>query len=103
MNDIATDLTATIIVDAAITKLDALDAIAGALGSPVRGSGTRRPFVTLPSGGRAEVDIPKFGEAPPLAIDVTDPRGAAESRVAAQGLLDLLVSTKGWPIHHLRD
>jgi hypothetical protein len=92
---------ATIIVDAAITKLDALDAIAAAVGSPVQGAGTRNPFVALPQGGRIVVDIPKFGEAPPLAIDVTDPRGEAAARLAAETLLDGLTRATGWPIHHL--
>ncbi|MFC5930541.1 hypothetical protein D6T64_19230 [Cryobacterium melibiosiphilum] len=100
-NTTTTNNTATIIVDAAITKLDALDAIAAALDSPVHGAGTRNPFVALPHGGRVVVDIPKFGEAPPLAIDVSDPRGSAEARRAAQALLDTLVTTTGWPIHHL--
>ena len=103
MNETATDSTATIVVDAAITKLEALDAIAAAVGTPVHGVGSRMTFVSLPHGGRVEVNIPKFGEAPPLAIDITDPRGATEARRAAQWLLDLLVATQGWPVHHLRD
>ncbi|TFD53981.1 hypothetical protein E3T55_04640 [Cryobacterium frigoriphilum] len=92
---------ATIIVNATITKPEALDAIAAALGCAVQDAGTARPFVPLPHGGRVVVDIPKFGEAPPLAIDVSDPRGATESRLAAQALLDRLTASTGWHIHHL--
>ena len=92
---------ATIIVDAAVTKPEALDAIAAALGSTVQSPGTARPYVALPHGGRVVVDIPKFGEAPPLAIDVSDPRGATESRRAAEALLDRLTASTGWQIHHL--
>lgn len=92
---------ATIIVNAAITKPEALDAIASALDSPIQGTGTARPFVALPHGGWVVVEIPRFGEAPPLAIDVCDPRGAADSRQVAQALLERLVATTGWPIHQL--
>jgi hypothetical protein len=93
--------TATIIVDAAITKLEALDAIAAAVGSPVRGAGSATPHVALPDGGRIVVDIPKFGEAPPLAIDITIPGGVLEARLAAQTLRESLASTTGWSVHHL--
>jgi hypothetical protein len=96
-----TTSTTTIIVDAAITKPEALDAIAAAVGSPVRGAGTAMPHIALPDGGRIVVDIPKFGEAPPLAIDITIPGGALEARLAAQTLLESLASTTGWSVHHL--
>jgi len=74
VHDTAANMTATIIVDAAITKLEALDAISGAVKSPVQGSGTRRPFVALPFGGRVEVRrgrIPtrRAGPARPLGFD----------------------------------
>ncbi|MFO7689319.1 MAG: hypothetical protein R6W83_01980 [Cryobacterium sp.] len=92
----------TIIVAAAVTKPDALSAISRVLGSPVRGAAAH-PYVSLPGGGRVTVEVPKFGEAPPLAIDVFDPRSAADARAAAEALLQGLGDATGWPIHHLLD
>jgi len=97
------DHVATIVADIHATKPEALGIIAAALDASVQGAHTSAAFVALPGGGRIEVDIPKFGEAPPLAIDVYDPRGAAEARSAAQSLLELLSDTTAWPLHHLHD
>ena len=94
------DFQATIIVAAAVTKPDALTAISRVLGSPVQGAAAH-PFVALPHGGRVLVEVPKFGEAPPLAIDVFDPRGQEQARAAADALLLALEGATGWPIHHL--
>ena len=97
------DHVATLVADIHATKPEALGIIAAALDAPVQGAHTASAFVPLPHGGRVEVDIPKFGEAPPLAIDVHDPRGAAEARAAAQSLLELLAGATAWPLHHLHD
>ena len=97
------DYVATLVADAHVTKPEALGIIAAALDAPVQGAHTAHPFVAMPSGSRVEVDIPKFGEAPPLAIDVHDPRGEAEARASAQSLLELLTGATAWPLHHLHD
>jgi hypothetical protein len=97
------DHVATIVADIHATKPEALGIIAAALDASVQGAHTASAFVALPGGGRIEVEIPKFGEAPPLAIDVHDPRGAAEARAAAQSLLELLTGSTAWPLHHLHD
>ena len=96
------DYVATIVADTHATKPEALRIIAAALDATVQGAHTAAAFVALPHGGRVEVEIPKFGEAPPLAIDVHDPRGEAEARSSAQSLLELLSGTTAWPLHHLR-
>lgn len=96
------DHLATIVADIHATSPDALQAIAAALNSEVSDAHTAHAFVALPEGGRVEVDTPKFGEAPPLAIDVYDPRGDSEAHAAAQTLLETLTTTTGWPLHHLR-
>jgi len=57
------DYLATIVVQAHVTKPDALRLIAQAAGSTVKDAGTAHPFVPLVGGGRVEVEIPKFGEA----------------------------------------
>ncbi|MBX0301524.1 hypothetical protein K2F54_16240 [Cryobacterium sp. 1639] len=97
------DHVATIVADIHATKPEALAVIAATLDAPVQGAHTAHAFVALPHGGRVEVEIPKFGEAPPLAIDIHDPRGAAQARAAAQSLLDLLADATAWPLHHLHD
>ncbi|WP_130178286.1 hypothetical protein [Cryobacterium sp. SO1] len=97
------DHVATIVADIHATKPEALGIIAAALDASVQGAHTASACVPLPHGGRVEVDIPKFGEAPPLAIDVHDPRGEAEARSSAQSLLELLSGATAWPLHHLHD
>jgi hypothetical protein len=97
------DHVATIVADCHATRPEALGIIAAVLDAAVQGAHTSHAWVPLPHGGRIEVDIPKFGEAPPLAIDVYDPRGAAEAHASAQALLDLLTANTSWDLHHLRD
>jgi hypothetical protein len=94
---------ATIVANIHATKPEALGVIAAALDSAVNGAHTAHAWIDLPHHGRVEVEIPKFGEAPPLAIDVYDPRGEAEARAAAQSLLEVLVAATSWPMHHLKD
>jgi hypothetical protein len=95
------DHVATLIADISATKPEALGIIAAVLDVSVQGAHTAHAHVALPGGSRVEVDIPKFGEAPPLAIDVYDSRGPAEARGAAQALLELLSHATAWPLHHL--
>ena len=97
------DHVATLVADIHATKPEALGVIAAALDASVQGANTAHPFIVMPGGSRVEVDIPKFGEAPPLAIDVHDPRGDAEARAAAQELLEVLTGATVWPLHHLHD
>ena len=90
--------TVSLIVDAAITRIDALDLIARSARSVVTDPGTSFARVPLAGGASASIDIPKFGEAPPLAIDVTaaDDAGAL---AAADALLRDLTTASDWPIH----
>ncbi|GEP25855.1 MULTISPECIES: hypothetical protein [Cryobacterium] len=95
--------TATIVAQVQRTKPDALWAIATALSREVSGTSAADAFIALPDGGRVEVEIAKFGESLPLAIDVVDARGAAEARASAQNILDLLEQSTGWQVDHLHD
>ncbi|TFC94648.1 MULTISPECIES: hypothetical protein [Cryobacterium] len=92
------DYSATIVVQAHVTKPDALRMIAQAAGSTVHDAATARPFVPLVGGGRVEVEIPKFGEAPPLAIDVFSPHSDEQARVSALTLQAALVTVTDWPM-----
>ena len=89
---------ATLVVDEAITKLDALEAIARALRSPIRRPGTSRPFVALAGGAWAEIEIPKFGEAPPLAIDVYCTTSLTDAEAGALELMAELTAATAWEI-----
>jgi len=93
--------TATIVAQVQRTKPEALWAIAAALGTEITGATGANAYIALPDGGRVEVEIPKFGESLPLAIDVVDPRGEAEARASAQNVLHLLEQSTGWQIDHL--
>jgi hypothetical protein len=88
---------ATLVVDEEITKLDALDAVSDALQTPIQRAGTSSPFVTVGEEW-AEVEIPKFGEAPPLAIDVYSTRSLADAQTSALALMAQLAATTGWVI-----
>ena len=92
--------TVSLIVDAAITRLEALDAVARAAHATVSDPGTSSAHVMLAEGAVAVVEIPKFGEAPPLAIDVTA-AGEAEARTAADRLLAELHLATEWSITRL--
>jgi hypothetical protein len=87
---------ATLVVDEAITKLQALDAIAEALQVSVQHPGTRRPFVPVGEDAWAEIEIPKFGEAPPLSIDVYSVVSAADAEVRALTLMAQLSASTSW-------
>lgn len=60
----------TLVVDMPVTKIDALDVIAFAADGAVDNAGTPRPLVWLAPHAWAEVEIPKFADPPPFAIDV---------------------------------
>lgn len=89
---------ATIVVAQAVTKLDALTVIAGITGSAVEGAGTTAARVVLADGVRVQIDIPKFGEPPPLALDVWSTRGAVDAQKHALTLAALLQERAGWSV-----
>ncbi|WP_298943882.1 hypothetical protein [uncultured Microbacterium sp.] len=93
------DAVATLVVQVAITKIDALAVISLAADSPVLAAGTSRPRVELDAGAWAEVDIPKFGEPPPLAIDVRSPLGLEHARLSALTLAAALERDTGWVVY----
>lgn len=90
---------ATLVVQVAITKVDALAVIALASGGAVTGARTSHPRAALDAGAWAEVDIPKFGEPPPLAIDVRSPLGLDHARLSALALAAALEREAGWSVH----
>ena len=93
------DAVATLVVQVAVTKLDALAVISLAVDSPVLAAGSARPRIDLAGGAWAEVDIPKFGEPPPLAIDVHSPLGLDHAQLSALELAAALEREAGWAVY----
>lgn len=89
---------ATIVVRSPVTKIDALAIVALAVDSPVREARTMRPYIELEGGARAEIEIPKFGEPPPLAIDVYSTVGHEHAVLEALSLMARLEEHTGWSI-----
>ena len=88
--------TASIVIDAATTASDALAALALALETAVNDADTARPYVQLETDAWAEVDVPKFQEAPPLTIDVYSTVGADHARDRATLAASALTTSTGW-------
>lgn len=87
----------TIVVDMAVTALDALDVIAFAADSSIEHAGSASPRVGLAPDAWAEVHIPKFADPPPLAVDVcSDTSLEVATRHAA--LLATALERLGWRI-----
>ncbi|GAA1465100.1 hypothetical protein [Microbacterium thalassium] len=89
---------ATIVAADAVDKLVALDTIATAVGSRIVGAGTPTPTVPLADGVWAQIEIPKFGEPPPLAIDVHATAGLDAARAHARTLADTLANATPWSL-----
>ncbi|MGC5169701.1 hypothetical protein ACLQ2Q_03510 [Microbacterium sp. DT81.1] len=89
---------ATLVVGDAVTKLDALAIVALTLDAAVENAGTARPFIRLSPSAWAEIEIPKFGEPPPLAIDVYSSSGLADARAQALALAAVLASSTAWAV-----
>ncbi|BDI22146.1 hypothetical protein [Herbiconiux sp. L3-i23] len=89
---------ATLVVNATLSRIDALAAVALAVDSTVVGAWTAEAHVPLPGGERAYVEIPRFGEPPPLAIDVISDEGVVEARTAALALQIALGQVTPWEI-----
>lgn len=89
---------ATLVAADAVDKLAALAVIARSVGAAVVGRGTARPTVPLRDGVWVEIDIPKFGEPPPLAIDVHSAAGIEHARREALALLAVLRRDTRWSL-----
>ncbi|MGN6503662.1 MAG: hypothetical protein ACTHKX_12280 [Pseudolysinimonas sp.] len=92
----ATLFAATLVLRRAVTKPDALAMIALVLDRPVEGAGSARPRISLGDTVWAEVEIPKFGEPPPLAIDVYSTLSEDQARLEALRLAARLEEQAGW-------
>lgn len=89
---------ATLVVRNAVTKVDALAIVALAVDRPVTGAGSVQPYIELDGGARVEIEIPKFGEPPPLALDVYSTLGQDHAAMSALALLAALETATAWVI-----
>jgi len=89
---------ATLVVRNAVTKLDALAIVALAVDRPVSGAQTVQPYIELDGGARVEIEIPKFGEPPPLALDVYSTLSQDHAALSALALLASLETATAWAI-----
>jgi hypothetical protein len=87
----------TLVVDMAITKLDALDVIAFVSDGTVENAGTAFPRVHISPNAWAEVQIPRFADPPPVAIDVCSDASIEAAREATSRLADALERV-GWVV-----
>jgi hypothetical protein len=91
----------TIVVDTAVTALDALEVIAFAADARIEREGSAYPRVGLAPDAWAEVHIPKFADPPPLAIDVCSGTSLAVATHHAE-LLAASLQRLGWRISRPR-
>ncbi|WP_322411572.1 hypothetical protein [Microbacterium invictum] len=89
---------ATLVAADAVDKIAALAIIARATESTVIGGGTARPRIPLGEGVWIEIEIPKFGEPPPLAIDVHAVDGVVVARREALALRGVLRRVTRWSL-----
>ena len=89
---------ATLVVRDAVTKIDALAIISLAVDRPVTDARTMRPYIALEGGARLEIEIPKFGEPPPLALDVYSTLSHDHAAMSALALLGVLESATAWTV-----
>lgn len=90
--------TATLVAADAVDKLAALATISRIVAAPVSGAGTAAPKIPLADGVWVQIEIPKFGEPPPLAIDVHAAAGSPVAREHAERLLALLSDHTPWDL-----
>lgn len=91
----------SIVVDMPITKLHALDVIAFVADSAIADARTASPRVPLSPDAWAEVQIPRFADPPPIAIDVCSDASVDVARAAADRLAEALVRV-GWTVRTRR-
>lgn len=87
----------TLVVNMPITKLDALDVIAFVSDGVVENAGTAYPRVPVGRNAWAEVQIPRFADPPPIAVDVCSDASIETASLAAARLARALERV-GWTV-----
>ncbi|QWT22674.1 hypothetical protein KPL76_07565 [Subtercola sp. PAMC28395] len=89
---------ATIILYQAISKLDTLAVISLVVDAPVENAKLGRPVIRLADQAWVEVELPKLGEPPPLAIDVYSTVSTDQARLEALTLVAALRRQTAWDV-----
>lgn len=89
---------ATLVIYDKVTKLDVLEAVARVCSAEVAQPGTAGAHVPLTDTSWLEVEVPKFGEDGPLAIDVVSQGLSDEALKFAAQIRDSLIRDMGWNI-----
>lgn len=90
---------AAIVCDVAVTKREALELVAGLCGVSIQDPESTTPFVVTDPVSRAQIEIPKFGEPPPLAIDIWSTESVEHARTIANDLCAQISGQTGWKCH----
>lgn len=85
-----TSFLATVVWHHTVNKLEALDAVAEALQVPITDFGTESARIVLSAGVWIHIEIPKFGEPPPVAIDVWSSQSREQALEWAQVVIERL-------------
>lgn len=86
---------ATLVLQHAANKLEAYELVATAAGNSVVNEGTRAPRVPLSDSAWAQIEIPKFGEPPPLAVDVWSLVSLEDAQEKARNLIERIEAVSG--------
>lgn len=78
---------ATAVWHEAVNKLEALSTVAKAMDARITDLGTQTPRIVLSKSAWIQIEIPKFGEPPPVAIDVWSSRSRTEALDWAQQVI----------------
>lgn len=89
---------ATIVADTATNKLDALAILSAASDGTIVGRDTPDVHLVLQSGSWAVIDIPKFGEPPPLTIDISSRGNEHHASAEAAAVSASLSRATGWSV-----
>lgn len=89
---------ATIVIHEAITKLEALATIAEVVGAHIQNPDSAQPVIVMASGSRVRIDVPKFGEAPPMAVDVCSGTSTETARIDATYVCERLEQSTTWKV-----
>lgn len=89
---------AALVCHEALTKRDAFAALHDSLGFRIRNEGSPDPVMVMSASSWLTIDIPKFGEAPPLTLDVWSSKSVDAAREAALDLASQITENIGWNV-----
>lgn len=90
---------AALVCHEALTKRDAFEQLRGLLGLDIRNPDSAQPVMVIDATTWLTIDIPKFGEAPPLTLDVWSSVSVDEARKHANALASKIAENLGWTVN----